>query len=380
LLCSFSSHFDKIPDSRQQAKICYPLNEIFFLTLSAVISDCTEWQEIVDFGKDKLEWLRKYYPFENGIPSHDTINRTLSLIDTKAFGDVFRLWTTENLKLPEGTLVNLDGKKLRASATKMEQQTSRVEGGKGAVHLLEAWCNDFGLCLDIEEVDEKENEIKAIPVVLNHLDISGCMVSIDAIGCQKEITSDICSRNADYTIGVKKNQPKLYHAIESAFIKHDELLVDTDTRFKEHTKDHGRAEERICTVISSDCIEDIKIKESWGTLKSLIRIQSKRYVLATQKESAEVRYYIGSAVKTAKIMASYVREHWGIENRLHWSLDVYWGEDFSRKQVNNIAANFGIILRAAHNLMKTADEKISIKRKLKKCARSDEYRQGILRI
>lgn len=377
---SIQPYLSEIPDPRQQGKIRYSLPEILYLTLCAVVSDCTEWSEIADFGKDKLTWLRKSYGYENGIPSHDTINRTISLIHPESFIEVFRLWAKKKIQMPEGLLINLDGKKLRGSATKSEQQTPRAEGGKSAVILLEAWSTSLGLCLDIVEVDEKENEIKAIPKVLEALDLEGCVVSIDAIGCQKEITAAICSQGADYVIGVKRNQPKLYNAIEAAFEKHALLpSATTETRDVKYDKDHGRAEERICMTLSSDLIEDDGIKESWQSLKTIIQIQSKRYVLATKQESTEVRYYISSACCAATIMSGYVRGHWGIENSLHWSLDVYWGEDASRKRAANAPANFGIILRAAHNLIKTIDDALSIQRRLKKCGRSDEYREMVLR-
>jgi predicted transposase YbfD/YdcC len=378
LLSSFLSRLNSVPDIRQAKKVNYPLNEILFLTLNATLSDCTEWQEIVDFGNDKLDWLRQYYPYENGIPSHDTLNRALSLIDTEAFSDIFQSWANADLNLPEGTLISIDGKKLRGSATKAQQQTSRAEGGKGAVHLLGAWCNDIGLCLSVKEVDEKENEIKAIPYILNDLEIKGCMISIDAMGCHKKITENICLREANYVIGLKSNQKNLLKAAESIFANKENIPNTPEARYIEYTKDHGRAEERIYTVISSDCIIDAKVKEGWPTLQTIIRVESRRYTLATKKDSSDIRYYISSAKLSAELMGGYIRGHWGIENRLHWDLDVYWGEDASRKQANNIAANFGIILRTAHNLLKMVDVKMSIKRKLKKCARSDEYRQRIL--
>jgi len=141
LLGGLLDHLNEVPEPRQSGKIAYPLDEILFLTISAVVSGCSEWDEIVDFGEDKLEWLRKYRPYINGIPAHDTVNRVMSLIDPEAFERMFVMWVNQNIKLPEGTLINIDGKKLRSSATKLEQQTARADGGKSSVHLVEAWCS-----------------------------------------------------------------------------------------------------------------------------------------------------------------------------------------------------------------------------------------------
>ena len=375
-------HLQSIPEPREHHKIWYALDEVLFLAISSVISGCTEWQEMVDFGEDKIEWLRKYRPFLNGIPSHDTMNRTISLIDKDAFEQMFTDWVKQHLKLPPGTLINLDGKKVRSSATKHEQQTPRSQGGKSAINLVEAWCSELSLCLSIRCVEEKSNEITAFPVILNDLSIEGCVISIDAMGCQKEIARHICGKKADYVLGLKLNQPTLFDGVAEAFenLGKEEDLSNGMYYSSESTVDHGRIEERVCRVLSADKLPKYVEKEAWASLNSIVQVQSQRTVIATGTVSEETRYYISSLQAPANEIASYIRNHWGIENKLHWSLDVYFSEDYSRKRKGNAAANFGTILRMAHNLLKSEPAKISIKRKLKKCARSDDYREKILQL
>jgi predicted transposase YbfD/YdcC len=377
LLLDLPEYLNKVLDPRDAVKVQYPLAEILFLTVSAVISDCSEWQEIIEFGEDKLLWLRKFYPFKNGIPSHDTLNRVFSIVDEAAFQAVFKDWSTEKLNLTEGTSISIDGKKLRSSASKKEQNTSRKDGGKSSVHLVEAWCNELLLCLAVRKVDSKSNEITAIPLILDDLNIEGSVISIDAIGCQKSITQKISEGKADYVIGIKANQPTLLKAVEDAFKNFVEV---EDQFFKEDNIDHGRLEERTCSIIKVSELPDWNIDEQWVNLNTIIRLRSGRFINAKGSVSYHTRYLISSLQLTAEKIAGYVRGHWGIENRLHWCIDVYYNEDASRKRKGNAATNFGTAIRIAHNLVGSYPEKRTIKCKRKKCARSDEYRERIMRI
>jgi predicted transposase YbfD/YdcC len=358
-------HLNEVPEPRQRSKIDYPLDEILLLTISAVVSGCSEWQEIVDFGEDKLAWLRKYRPFSNGIPSHDTLNRVVSLISPEGFERMFINWVNDCISLPEGTLISIDGKKLRGSATKLAQQTSRAEGGKSAVHLVGAWCSSLSLCLSTRKVDEKTNEIKAIPLILNDVGLEGCVVSIDAMGCQKDIVSKIMSSKANYVIGLKNNQPSFLAGVEEAFKAYSDQCRD-EQYARNVSVDHGRIEERNCRVLSADLLPDYVPKADWAGLNTVIQIETERVVMANGTVEREIRYLISSLKLPAEQIAAYVRGHWGIENQLHYMLDVFWGEDSSRKQAANAATNFGTILRIAHNLVKSYPENISVKRKLKK--------------
>lgn len=377
-LGSLLDHLKDVPEPRQRSKIEYPLDEILLLTISAVVSGCSEWQEIVDFGEDKLSWLRKYRPFSNSIPSHDTLNRVVSLIDPEAFEKMFVNWVKQNLKLPEGTLVSIDGKKLRGSASKQAQQTARADGGKSAVHLVEAWCSSLSLCLSTRKVDDKSNEITAIPLILNDIELNGCVVSIDAMGCQKDIVKKIISCKANYVIGLKDNQPNFLTGVKQAFETYSSQCQGRQYA-QDVGVDHGRIEERNCRILSADLLPDYVPKEDWAGLNTIVQIETARIIIANGTVGREIRYYISSLDLPANQIAAYVRGHWGIENQLHYMLDVFWGEDYSRKQTANAATNFGSILRIAHNLVKSYPETISVKRKLKKADRSDEYREKILR-
>jgi predicted transposase YbfD/YdcC len=375
---SIMPYLGNLEDARQLGKVKYPLQEILFLTLCAVLSDCLEWDEIVDFGEDKLPWLRKFYPYEHGIASHDTLNRAVSLIKPEAFSDVFRQWSTEKLLLDELHQICIDGKKLRSTATKTEQQTPREKGGKLSTHLLHAWCTNINLCIDVKPVDGKENEIVVIPKMIDDLEIEGCLISIDAMGCQRDIAQKIIKQGGEYLLSVKSNQKSLLNSVQSLF--EADSQADSIIRYKTLDKDHGRVEERNYHQLIDLSSLDTELQEQWEGLKSIIRVERKRYTQSTGKEEKEVHYYITSAIKDVKDIAANIRNHWGIENKLHWHLDVNWGEDDNRKRVKNADINFALIVRVAKNLITNNDDKASVRRKKKKCHRSDEYREKILKI
>lgn len=366
-----------VADPRDPTKVKYPLDEILFLAVCGVVSDCTEWQQIVDFGKDKLEWLRNYLPYAKGIPSLGTMNRIFSLINKSSFEGMFRTWASRGLCLPEGSLVSLDGKALRRSATKKEQQTPHTAGGKGAVHLLEAWCSEQSVCFGVREVASKENETVAIPLILNDLEIEKCVVRIDAIGSYKEVVRSIKGKEADYVIGLKGNQATLLAAAEVVF-SDPSLSRHLDIHDSGAETGHGRLERRVCRAISVGHLSQQAKVEDWAGLKSVFEVESERSLMATGKVSHEKRYYISSLEPLAEKGAKYVREHWGIENGLHYCLDVFFGEDASRKRTGNAAANFGTVLRMALNMVNAIKGNMSIKRTLKKASRSDVFREQIL--
>ncbi len=369
-------HLENVPDPRQSHKILYPLPEILFLMISSVVSGNLDYEEMLDFGQDNLDWLRKYYPYENGLPSHDTLNRILGLIEPSAFMLVLSEWATQDLKLEAGTLISLDGKHLRGSATKKEQQTAKSAGGRKAVHILGAWCNDLSLTLAARQVEDKENEIVAIPLIINDLEIEGCVVSIDAIGCQKDIASIIRGRKAHYLFGLKGNHPTFLAEVSSAFETQGEGC--TGTCFEENYDiGHGRVERRVTRSLAAEVLPPERTKD-WEELKCVISVESERFFLSNDKVERETRYYISSLEADAKTLQAYIRGHWGIENRLHYMLDVYWGEDQSRKRNANTATNFSVILRLAHNMTQKHPDKVSLKRKHKKSQRSNLYREQIL--
>ncbi len=368
--------FGSLPDPRIDRTKRYGLIEIIFLTICAVLSGFETWDEIEDFGNEKLSWLQQYLPYEQGIPSHDTINRVMSMINHKVFEECFMNWATMGLVLPGGTQISIDGKKLRGSATKKQQQTSRENGGKQAIHTVNAWCNEMRMCLGQYQVEDKTNEIIAIPALLDFLELEGSVVNIDAIGCQKEIASKVREKNAHYIFGLKDNQPSLSIGALEAFEDRDAWSQrDYD---EQEEKGHGRLEKRACRILPATELKKEAGAEDWEDICWIIEIQAERIDIASGKMEQEIRYYISSLDADAKKFNELIRSHWGIENRLHWTLDVQFGEDLSRKRVRNVAQNFAIIRKIALNLVMADEEKISVNRKRKKCAMSDSYRAKML--
>lgn len=367
-----------VEDPRIDRSKIYPLIEVLFLTTSAVLSGFEDWDEIVDFGQEKIEWLRKYLPYENGIPSHDTVNRVISLIDHRVFEECFINWATMDIELSEGTVISIDGKKLRGSATKKEQQTAHAQGGKSALHIVHAWCHELQLCLAQYQTDTKSNEITAIPVILDFLEISGCIITLDAMGCQKTIAEKIVDKGADYIMSLKDNQEALSLAAFTAFSEQDKT-ANADKELWE-VKNHGRKESRLCRVLPAETLPEWAQTPDWKGLKSIVEIQSQRTVLSSSIVENETRYYISSLTKDAPAFNRLIRSHWNVENQLHWTLDVIFGEDQSRKRIRNAAQNFSTIRKIALNLLKAQSEKISVNRKRNKCALSDQYREKTLGI
>lgn len=371
---SLIDSFAKLEDPRIERRKLYPLMEIVFLSICAVLSGFEDWEEVVDFGQEKLEWLRKYLPYENGIPSHDTLNRVISLLNGRAFEACFIDWVEMSISLPNGVAIHLDGKSISRSATIRQQQSARSKGGKGAVHILHAWCSELQVCLGQYRTDAKSNEITAIPALLDLLEISGCLITIDAMGCQKGIAKKITEKEADYLLGLKSNQETLYEATSAAF---DETPGDLQTDIQIE-QDHGRKEVRRCRVLPATVLEKWGLTKGWQELKSLIEIRSERHVTASGALEKETRYYLSSLTGTPAAFNRLVRSHWNIENQLHWSLDVQFGEDGSRKRIRNAAQNFSTIRKIALNLLKATPEKISVQRKRNKAALSDLYREKLL--
>lgn len=378
-LNSLKEHLERVPDPRESYKVTYPLEEILFLVVCGVVCDCREWQLIVDFGQMHLDWFRRYYPYKSGIASHDTINRVFSLVDKKAFADMFVEWVNGKLKLEAGSLISLDGKYSRSSASKLEQQTPREEGGKKCLHLVSAWCNDLSLCISSREVPDKSNETASIDLILNDLEVSGCVMSMDAMFCHKDIVGKITRHKADYIIGLKLNQESLYTACEMAF---EEAGNEKHVRtFRTEVEvDHGRVEQRTCRVISVAVLPQWAKVNDWPGCKNIVEVETDRAVMSNAEQSRDKRLFITSLDIAPNKLLEYVRGHWGIENKLHWTLDVYFGDDMSRKRAGNAAANFSLVLRAALNLLKKHPDKASLNRKMKKCSWDDRYRQEVIGI
>jgi predicted transposase YbfD/YdcC len=341
----------------------YPLNEILFLSISALVCGLNNWQATVIFGEQKIEWLRAYFPYKHGIPSPDTLERVFSAIDPKQFEQCFRNWVNEISSLTEGEVIAIDGKTIRGSYDKYSETKAK--------HIVSAYATEAHLCLGQQVTDQKSNEITAIPELLNVLSVKGCLVTIDAMGCQREIASKIRSKNADYLLAVKDNQKDLSEQINKVFGLTAISSMDTQIN-----SEHGRVETRKCSLISD--LTFLDGKEKWLDLNTIVRIETERFNKTTSKTNREERYYISSGNFTAKRFNTKVRSHWTIENNLHWMLDVSFGEDSSRRRKNNHAINFNIMAKTALTLLKHSAQKIPISHKKHNAILNDEYREKIL--
>lgn len=364
---NFIQYFISLEDPRRTNKgnYFYPLNEILFLTISAVISGADSWTMIQEFGNSKLEWLRKFFPYEKGIPSHDVLGKLFAKLNSKEFSKCFTNWINSISDYTKGEVVAIDGKTARQSGIKGKS--------KSALHIVSAYASQNRLCLGQEVVDEKSNEITAIPKLLKILELKGCIVTIDAMGCQTEIAKEVRKQKADYVLMVKDNQKNLKEQVEKLFKNENKTNDHTDI-----DSGHGRVETRTCSVINDLLFLDDK--ERWTDIKSIIKIESERHDKASGKTSSEVRYYISSLNIDAKNMNKIIRQHWTVENNLHWSLDVVFKEDFSLKKKGESATNFNIILKLALAMLENEkSRKLSKPAKRLTAALNDKYRERILK-
>jgi len=361
-------HFETLTDPRIERRKLHKLHDIVFITIAAVICGCDEWNDIEEFGTIRYDWLKTILELPNGIPSHDTFNRVFSLLDPQQLQQCFTSWIQAVAKVKEGSIISIDGKRMCNSG----------EGGsKAIIHMVSAWCSANNMVLAQQKVDDKSNEITAIPALLDILDIKDCLVTIDAMGCQQEIAKKIVSKEADYVLAVKNNQEHLYDDMQEAFDQQKHISTDVQVNVA-----HGRIEKRKCSIITDT--DWICKEQNWTNLHTLIKIESERSFKAVESKSeVQTRYYISSHKGDAAFFNHAVRAHWGIENKLHWTLDVAFGEDKSTKQAGNAAENFSFISKIALNLLKQYEDKrgaqkVSIKTKRKKCGWDKDYLLKVL--
>lgn len=363
---AFQKNFSKLKDPRRTIKgnHLYPLDEILFLCISAVISGADNWTTISLFGRSKLEWLRNYFPYENGAPSHDVLGKVFAWICPDTFSQCFSDWTNFISQQTKGEVVAVDGKTLCGSDDK--------ENGKAAIHVVSAFACENGLCLGQQAVDQKSNEITAIPALLDLIAIKGCTVTIDAMGCQKDIASKIIEKEADYVLMVKANQKELSQQVKKLF-----SIEPVKDSFTEHDMGHGRIESRTCQVI--DHLTFFDDKQQWKGLSSIVRVISERTKKQTGFTTTEERYYISSLPADAQKIGSCIRQHWSVENKLHWSLDVIFKEDASLKKKGHSALNFNIIAKMGLTLIdKEKSTKKSKPSKRMMAALDDNYRDKLI--
>lgn len=358
-------YFSELTDPRVERNREHLLEEILLIAIAAVLSGAESWNDIADYGEDKQEWLQTFLTLPSGIPSHDTFNRVFAALDPEEMERGFAAWVSSIAKLTAGEVVAIDGKTLCGT---------RQVGKKALVHMVSAWASANNLVLGQRKVDEKSNEITAIPKLLNALELAGTVVTIDAMGCQREIASQIIEKKADYVLAVKENQGLLAEQVRDSF-----LLSASDSVAEQIDCGHGRVEQRRCSVIAD--LSMVEKAAGWASLRGLVRIESERYHKATGQTEREIRYYITSLKPDAARLNAVIRQHWGIENKLHWVLDVGFGEDLDRKRAGHAAQNFSLLNRIVLNLLKQETTfKRGIRSKRLKAARNHHYLLKLLGI
>jgi predicted transposase YbfD/YdcC len=365
---SMLEHFADLEDPRTRQSP-HSLMELLLTAICAVLSGADSWAGVAFWGQAKLSWLRQFLPFANGAASHDTFGRVFALLDAAVFERCFIAWMRSLCGAFEGLQVALDGKTVRRSKSP----------GQKAIHMVSAFAHDLGLTLGQVKTAEKSNEITAIPELLETLLLKGCIVTIDAMGCQKAIAAKIIQQESDYALLVKNNQPGLAAAIEGFFAAAARTGYQgvAHTRAEWIDKDHGRIETRRCVV--SDDLSCLEGRHDWPGVKTLVMVESSRDINGVV--STERRYYISSRLADAAHLGAVVRGHWGVENGLHWSLDVVFGEDQARMRQGNSAENFSILRRIALNLFRQDKSvKAGIKNRRLLAACDDAYRQKLLNI
>jgi predicted transposase YbfD/YdcC len=336
----FLDYFDDLEDPRVNRTKIYPLNEILFIVICAIICGADSWRDFVDFGETKVDYLKKFYPFANGIPSKNTFSRVMSAINPIKFKECFLEWM-RCVQIKVQDVIAIDGKALRHSFDHAKNQSP--------LFLVSAFASSLKLTLAQEKVSEKSNEITAIPKLLDMLEVKGAIITIDAMGCQKEIALKIREKEADYVLSLKGNHSKLHDNIKTFFeskVNDGEAVFNT---YEENDKGHGRIENRQYYI--TDAIDWLTKKEDWKDLKSIVMVRSTR---ETKKNvTVENRFYITNLSPDPKLAAHAIRSHWAVENNLHWTLDVAFREDASPIREKIAVENIGLVRKIALNLLQT---------------------------
>ncbi len=337
----FSKYFSGITDPRVVNRSDHKLIDIITISLCAIISGASNWPEIEAYGKAKYEWLKNFLELPYGIPTHHTFRRFFIAVSTEELEKCFLNWVKAVFNTSKSKIVPIDGKTLRGSHDRAS--------GKNPIHMVNAWCVENGISLGQIKTSEKSNEITAIPELIKMLELDNCIVTIDAMGTQTKIAKAIINKGADYVLALKGNQSRLNDQVTLFFDdarKNDFKNISFDS----HTtidSGHGRIETRKYTTVSE--IEWLQGKENWSELKTIIMVESERDI--NDKISNETRHYISSMEVSAEEIGKAVRHHWGVENSLHWKLDVGFREDECRKRKGNSSKNFAIMRQIALNLL-----------------------------
>lgn len=368
---SILTHFALLEDPRDPRGKEHLLLDIIGIAICAVLCGAESWTDIEEYGRAKVEWLKTFLALPNGIPSHDTVARVFARLDPEQMQQCFLSWIAAISQLTQGEIIPIDGKTVRGSYDS--------SSGKGAIHMVSAWASANRLVLGQRKVDEKSNEITAIPQLLAVLSLAGCIVTIDAMGCQREIAAAIIDGGADYVLALKDNQPRLFEDVQWLF----EQAESVQFQALEHDvaqsvdKGHGRIEIRRCWTLSGSELDYLVQKPQWQGLQTVAMVESERRV--NGKVSRERRYYLSSLGQDAQVMNAAIRTHWAIENGLHWVLDVSFAEDNCRIRKDHAPQNMSLLRQIALNLLgQDNSTKVGIKAKRKKAGWDNAYLVKIL--
>jgi len=363
----FLDYFNDLADPRQAGKVIYPLPEVLLLCLLAVLAGAETFVDIARFGQKKLALLRRFRPFRHGTPAHDHLGDILSVLDAEQFQRCFVNWVAALTGAPK-KVIAIDGKTLRRSGAKKDAQA--------AIHMVSAFATRQRLALGQVKVAEKSNEIVAIPKLLDLLAIEGAIVTIDAIGCQREIARQILEKKADYVLALKGNQGTLRADVElfAAEQKAKGFKDATVSRHETVDGDHGRIETRTYTAIHE--VDWLQERHQWPGLKGVVMVESTREI--ADKIERETRFYITSLAWLANQLGPVIRSHWAIENSLHWVMDMVFRDDECRVRTDHAPANFTTLKHMAHNLVRKAPGKDSLRLRRKTAAWDDDFLASLL--
>lgn len=373
LISSIESHFDSLPDPRRvDSRTPHKLLDIIVITICGVICGADGWVAIEAFGHAKYKWLATFLELPQGIPSHDTFGRVFAALDSTQFEGCFINWICGAIEVSQGQVIAVDGKQLRGSYDRYDN--------KAAIHLVSAWACSQGVALGQIKVADKSNEIPAIPQLLEVLDVSGCIVTTDAMGCQTEIAQTTVDSDGDYVLALKGNQGQLHEDVKLLFDRIDSGEVSgVEPDFCQTIDaDHGRIETRTAWAISdAGVISNLRRSQNFVNLSSVVKVTAQREI--NEQITVESRYYISSLPGDAAQLLDATRNHWRIENSCHWVLDVAFREDHSRIRKDNGGENFAIIRRIALNLLKAENSaKLGIANKRLKAAWDNDYLTTVL--
>lgn len=368
---TLEEHFASLTDPRVERTREHKLLDIVAIAICAVICGADGWTDVAAFGQVKEAWLRTWLELPNGIPSHDTFGRVFARLNPQEFEQCFLARVQAISQLTRGQVIAIDGTTLRRSQDRAL--------GKPAIQMVSAWASANHLVLGQRTVDERSNEITAIPALLQALEISGCLVTLDAIGCQTEIAAQIVDQGGDYLLALKENQEHLRQDVHSLFQWAENLNFQgmAHDRYQKVNKGHGRLEKRQCWTLSDPtCLQMLPDFERWQNLRTLVKVRAERR--QSGQTTVKIRYYLSSLAGptpgSAQTALEAVRSHWSIENEVHWVLDLSFREDASRIRKDNGPENFAVLRHIALNLLKQErSARVGIKARRLKAAWSEDY-------